>query len=171
MFKKLPLGVLLVCLFANFVLADLGFDRIIINSTGRCWRILNRSYEQNVKYDSCVLFRVVNVGGSGQTDDPLAFELTFKEDYIPGQGWDESKTRTYEGSGLVKSVTRGRVNFELYLGSNEQPIEITGYYHPGNGSSNYDDRVILNLPETITQPGNSNNDCDPIVLEDSTVDL
>ena len=167
MLKKLPLSVFIVSLFASIVSADLGFDRIIVNNSGRCWRIVNRDFEDANRRDSCVLLKIIEVGGTGQTDDAFAFELIFKEDFIRGQGWDESKTRTYNGTGLVKNIRKGRVNFELYLQPNNQPIEIKGYYHPGTGTSDSDDRMVLTVPDTIANT-NAETDCDTFQLEEAS---
>ena len=35
---------LLTCLHGNAAFADLGFERLIVNSPGRCWTILNRDF-------------------------------------------------------------------------------------------------------------------------------
>ena len=151
MLKKIILSGFIVSFCTPAMFADHGFDRIIINNTGRCWRTINRDFDDKTRLKSAVSFRFVTVGGTGQTDDPITYELTFKEDFQEGVGWDETKTRTYTGGGLIKSIDNGRVNFEFYvdLGDGNPAITVDAFYHPGPSTADSDDNLVLGIPVTL----------------------
>ena len=132
---------------SNMLMADIGFDRIVANQTGRCWRVTNRDFDDNHHLHSGIALRVLGVDGDGKTDDLLTFSLTFKEDFYKGQGWDESKTKTFTGTGLIKTIQNGRINFELYLtNADGTQVTVEGYYHPGGNASDQDDQMLLQIP-------------------------
>lgn len=132
---------------SNMLMADIGFDRIVANQTGRCWRVMNRDFDDVHHFHSGIAFKVIGVEGNGQTDDMLTYSLTYKEDFYKGQGWDESKTKTFTGTGLIKSRQNGRINFELYVTvADGTQVTLQGYYHPGENASDQDDRMMLQLP-------------------------
>ena len=122
-----------------------------MNNAGRCWRVINRDFQDKSKYDSGIMLRVTAVGDDGRTDDIISYELTIKEDYVDGNGWDETKTKVYTGTGLVKSIDNGRVNFEIYVDLNDgnSPITIQSYYHPGSTTADSDDKMVIQLPATM----------------------
>ena len=139
----------IVLLSSNFAEADHGFDRVVANNTGRCWRIVNRDFIVKGNAHSGIMFKFTSVAGTGQTDDQINFELTIKEDYVDGVGWDESKTQTFTGTGLVKTIGSGRVYFEFYVDTGNGSEAVQAYYHPGNTMSDADDRIVLNLPGNL----------------------
>ena len=126
-----------------------------------CWRVTHRDFDIKGNLHSAYIFKLTSVGGEGQTDDILTYELTTKEDYVVDVGWDETKTRVYTGSGLVKSVSNGRIRFEIYVdaGDNEGPRTIQGYYHPGASRTDFDDRMVIGLSNVIAESGTTNSDC------------
>ena len=152
---------------SSFVFADIGFDRIVVNGAGRCWKVISRDFSDATHWHSGVKFKVMGVGGTGQTDDIITYELTIKEDYYKGTGWDESKTKVFTGGGLVESTANGRVTFEIYvdLGDGNPPITVPGSYHPGMTVSDHDDNTSLNLPNEIL---NSIDPCEAAILSEGT---
>ena len=146
--------------FAGLLFGDLGGDRLIANTPGRCWKVVHRDFDIKGNLVAGYGFVLVNVGGTGETDDQITFELTVKENFVLDVGWDESKTKVYTGTGLIKSISQGKVRFEIYIDaeSGNQTYTVQGYYHPGSGTSDFDDRIVMSLPAQIA-PTNE-NDCD-----------
>lgn len=152
-------------LFTGTAFSDLGGNHLIANSPGRCWRVIHRDFSVKGNAIAGYSFKLIDVGGSGETDDIISYELTIKENFVEDTGWDESKTKVFTGTGLIKSISFGRVRFEFYVdpGNGGDLITVQGYYHPGDGTSDFDDRVVMRLPTVIT-PGVANQDdcCDPM---------
>ena len=151
MLNCITLPCLVLSLYAPVIAPDHGFNRIEPNNIGRCWRVINRDFNDRHRFESAVSFKVVTVSGTGETDDLLTYELTLKKDYVEGTGWDESQTVVYTGSGLITEMANGRINFEFYveLGNSEPLATGRGYYHPGSTSADSDDNFLLDFPPEI----------------------
>ncbi len=168
--SKTTITLFFALVFSNaaVIFADIGGNHLIPNSPGRCWRVHHRNFNVSGNLDSAIMFKFVTVGGTGETDDIITYELTFKENFDKTSGgWDESKTRVYTGSGLIKTISHGRVRFEIYvdLGNGEPPLTVQGYYHPGEGTSDYDDRIAIGFPPEITQDVAAEDDCNEMLGE------